>query len=425
MNPLLMDYILNVLTPSEYRLELKNRLENLCSLSGTPMSPGLSAWLTKTFGLEMTRVVQDYSTFSSPKFSPKLQERINRVVPSNYQGYDANLGFNQLFDVSCCDNFYVVSFNDPSWSSFTGWTLNGYADFDWGNLAASFGGTYILDFSGIAPPFSPPNQATFIYQGDTPPPDLTGTDAFTNPVSYSWTKVCQKSVWQMEYSFLGSPTISNIQIGPINIDLLYYGGPTTLTAFDTQTTESAITSALQAYFGPNAFCVVNFTPGASGYVIDYFNIYANSVDINGSGVGQTQYNASEFDLTNISFSFSNIYVDTLAIPNEWKYASHQVICTCPNGFILGFMLDFLIAPRVYARSSSSELIANGTVSTLNPSIDFAMATLSNKNHLSCTNNQYLLITSYADAVPYSDSIKILNPYDNYNVIQIVSSDCII
>jgi hypothetical protein len=101
MNPVLIDYILRWLAPSEYKLELKNRLENLCSLSGTPMSPGLHQWVTDNFGLEMTRVIEDYSTFTSPKLSPELLSVVDRIVPTNYQGYDANLGFRQLFDVGC------------------------------------------------------------------------------------------------------------------------------------------------------------------------------------------------------------------------------------------------------------------------------------------------------------------------------------
>ena len=124
-----MAYITNVLAPKEYRLELKNRLENLCTLSGTPMSPGLSAWITKTFGLEMTRVMQDYSSFTAPVFSPELQERINRIVPTNYQGYDANLAFKQLFDVSCAPPsqrcyWYLDIYSSPD-QTFDDWTIDG------------------------------------------------------------------------------------------------------------------------------------------------------------------------------------------------------------------------------------------------------------------------------------------------------------
>lgn len=423
MNSLMFDYILNYLTPKEYRLELKNRLENLCSLSGQTMSPGLNAWLTKTFGIEMVRVIQDYANLGGNKFPPDYFENIKRLVPGNYKGYNANQGFQQLFDVNCCDNFYILSFYDSTWSSFSGWILNGYADYDWGSLAASFGGSYLLDFSGIAPPFNPPSQATFIYQGDSIPPDLVGTDAFSNPVSYSWTKVCQKSVWQMEYSFVSSPNISNIQFGPVDISFLSYGGTTTLSAFDTETTQNIITSALQTYFGLDAYCVVSYSAQNTSYIVDYFNIYANSVNMNGAANAQTQYNASEFDLTNISFGFSNIYADTIA--TEWKYGSQLVSCTCPAGFILGFKTDFLTAPSFYAINSSSELIANGTVSTLNPSIDFNMPSIFTGNHLTCINGQYLTITSADDPSSYSDNIKILNPYDNNNTIQIVQTDCIV
>lgn len=101
MNLKLIEYISKWLAPKEYRLELKNRLENLCALSGTPMSPGLHQWVTDKFGLEMTRVIEDYSTFTSPKLSPELLSVVDRIVPTNYQGDDVNLSFRQLFDVSC------------------------------------------------------------------------------------------------------------------------------------------------------------------------------------------------------------------------------------------------------------------------------------------------------------------------------------
>lgn len=197
MNPTLMAYILNVLTPKEYRLELKNRLENLCSLSGTPMSPGLSAWLTKTFGLEMTRVVQDYSTFSSPKFSPELQERINRIVPRNYQGSDVNIGFNQLFDVSCGPQppspppagtfLWVASVVDSSDACFSDplWDFDGNGT-DFSAVAASFGGYYVQD--GIEPtPYigitDTCSQVSFIYQGAIQPPAIN----YYDPISGSMT----------------------------------------------------------------------------------------------------------------------------------------------------------------------------------------------------------------------------------------------
>jgi hypothetical protein len=423
MNSLMFDYILNVLAPKEYRLELKNRLENLCSLTGQTMSPGLTKWLEKTFGIEMVRVIQDYANLGGNKFPPDYLENLKRIVPGNYKGSDVNQGFRQLFDVNCCDNFYIASFRDNTWASFSGWTLNGYADYDWGSLAASFGGSYILDFSGIAPPFSPPSQATFIYQGDVPPPDLVGTDAFNNPVSYTWDKICQKSVWQMEYPFVNTPTISNIQIDPVDIDLLYYGGPSTLSAFDTETTQNIITAALQAYYGPDAYCVISYSAQNTGYIIDFFNVYSYTVNMNNQCINQVEYNASEFDLTNISFGFSNIYADTIA--TEWKYGSQLVSCNCPAGFILGFKTDFLVAPSFYATNSSTELIANGTVSTLDPSGYFSMPSIFTGNHLTCINGQYLTITSIGDPSPYSDNIKILNPYDNNNTIQIVSSDCIV
>ena len=99
--PILNDYVSNWLGPQELRLELKDRLENLCTLSGTPMSPELHKWVTDKFGLEMTRVIEDYSTFTSPKLSPDLLSVIDRIVPNNHQGDDVNLYFKQLFDVGC------------------------------------------------------------------------------------------------------------------------------------------------------------------------------------------------------------------------------------------------------------------------------------------------------------------------------------
>jgi len=165
MNPILMEYILNTLAPKQYRLELKNRLENLCSLSGSPMSLGLREWVIQTFGLEMVRVIESYSSLTPPVFSPALQERINRIVPSNYQGYDANLGFKQLFDVTCTPPcFYIasvidtgcVSFNDPTWDfggfgpDFTAYANSlGCSVFQDSNESCGFGVRNVLYFSYI------------------------------------------------------------------------------------------------------------------------------------------------------------------------------------------------------------------------------------------------------------------------------------
>lgn len=132
MNQSLAQYISTWLAPSEYQLELKNRLENLCALSGTPMSPGLHQWVTDKFGLEMTRVIEDYSTFTSPKLSPELLSVVDRIVPTNYQGDDVNLSFRQLFDVGCAPPkpicyFYAeyISQYQSNENTFDNFTING------------------------------------------------------------------------------------------------------------------------------------------------------------------------------------------------------------------------------------------------------------------------------------------------------------
>lgn len=159
MNLKLAEYISKWLAPKEYRLELKNRLENLCTLSGTPMSPGLHQWVTDKFGLEMTRVIEDYSTFTSPKLSPELLSVVDRIVPSKYQGENVNLLFKQLFDVGCvipkclyygtntapslgvgCGNFWEID-NIPIASTSFEWeigtALQGY-DSESGGFTASY-----------------------------------------------------------------------------------------------------------------------------------------------------------------------------------------------------------------------------------------------------------------------------------------------
>lgn len=196
MNSLLFDYILNYLTPKEYRLELKNRLENLCSLSGQTMSPGLTKWLEKTFGIEMVRVIQDYANLGGNKFPPDYLEKINRLVPGNYKGYNANQGFRQLFDVSCGPQppspppagtfLWVLSVYDTSDTCFSNplWDFDGNGT-DFSTIAASFGGYYVQD--GIEPaPYigitDTCSQVSFIYQGAIQPPDINYYDP--NSISY-------------------------------------------------------------------------------------------------------------------------------------------------------------------------------------------------------------------------------------------------
>jgi len=76
LNPILIDYILNWLTPKEYRLELKNRLENLCSLSGQTMSPGSLRKINITCGK-----IQEVIIWNGYKASK------NSLIQSNTNGY--------------------------------------------------------------------------------------------------------------------------------------------------------------------------------------------------------------------------------------------------------------------------------------------------------------------------------------------------
>lgn len=197
MNPILMEYILNTLAPKQYRLELKNRLENLCSLSGSPMSPGLRQWVIQTFGLEMARVLESYSSLTPPVFSPALQERINRIVPSNYQGYDANLGFNQLFDVSCCDNFrYAIigNYNGTAFD-FTGWTINGL-DFEL-NYQTEFtnAGCYTnIPYTNVNQLFNPHEIIVWYYGTNDPVFNILNDVA--DPVVLNWKSICSKTCYE-------------------------------------------------------------------------------------------------------------------------------------------------------------------------------------------------------------------------------------
>jgi len=93
------------------------------------MSPGLHQWVTDKFGLEMTRVIEDYSNFTAPKLSPELLSVVDRIVPTNYQGNDVNLYFKQLFDVGCGPNptqcFYYAEYVSIPDNTFNFWTING------------------------------------------------------------------------------------------------------------------------------------------------------------------------------------------------------------------------------------------------------------------------------------------------------------
>lgn len=167
MNLKLAEYISKWLAPKEYRLELKNRLENLCTLSGTPMSPGLHQWVTDKFGLEMTRVIEDYSTFTSPKLSPELLSVVDRIVPSKYQGEDVNLSFKQLFDIDCsCFYGFVIDSNSFGASNFTGFTIDGVDAITYlsGFVASNNGYGYGYDGGG----YGSANSFFAVYESNAP-----------------------------------------------------------------------------------------------------------------------------------------------------------------------------------------------------------------------------------------------------------------
>jgi hypothetical protein len=422
MNSFLFDYILNYRTPKEYRLELKNRLENLCSLSGQTMSPGLTKWLSDTFGVVMVRVIQDYASLSGNKFPPDYFEEIKRIVPGNYKGSDVNQGFRQLFDVTCCDDFYVLSFNDPTWASFTGWTLNGYADFDWGSLAASFGGTYILDFSGIAPPFSPPSQATFIYQGPVPPPDLVGTDAFSNPVSYSFTKYCTRRIYAGNPDFFWTGAVTSITIGQISIDLLNYGGPAN--AFiDRSNAETVITSALQAYFGPQAYCIITYNPyAATPYYIGFFNIYGDVISVpDCTGVSLSyQIDSSQFKTSSIgSLAFSDIAYDN--VTGFYTYASQKITWDVPSTFALFLQISQDPTVTIWVKTSSAEDFSNGEITTTDPSLN-GFSPYGDGDFIAFSSGiTYIMITSRFSGVDVLDTISFRCPYLGYSSLQSIQN----
>jgi len=197
MNPILIDYILNWLAPAEYKLELKDRLENLCYFSGTPMSPGLHQWVTDKFGLEMTKVIEDYSTFASPKLSPELLSVVDRIVPSNYQGYDANLGLKQLFDVSCCDNFRyaIIGSYQGTASDFTGWTING-VDFET-NYQSEFASagcntnTPYTNDSALGTSYE-----IIVWYYGTNDPVFNILNDLADPVILNWKSLCTKTCYE-------------------------------------------------------------------------------------------------------------------------------------------------------------------------------------------------------------------------------------
>lgn len=199
MSNLLFDYIQNVLAPKEYRLELKNRLENLCSLSGQTMSPGLTKWLEKTFGVEMVRVIQDYANLDGNKFPPEYFEKIKRLVPGNYKGYNANQGFRQLFDVNClCPNVFTINSSDYGSLDFNLWTLNGNPLL---SELALYGNVFQYDseFGG---------KTLFYYDTSQTTTNFSILDEFSNPLSINTNKLsslppasCNKACYQVSFPY--------------------------------------------------------------------------------------------------------------------------------------------------------------------------------------------------------------------------------
>lgn len=176
----MMSFITDYLVPKNLSLEFKNRIENLCSLSGSPMSPALREWVINKFGLEMVRVIEGYSSLTPPVFSPQLQEKINRVVPTNYQGENVNMMFKQLFNVSCPTFclYSTVPIYDVSYGSFTDplWDWGGFGT-DFSAYANSIGGYYIQDGYFSTGSTDSTNALHFCYIGTSAPPDLI----FYNP----------------------------------------------------------------------------------------------------------------------------------------------------------------------------------------------------------------------------------------------------
>jgi len=325
-----------------------------------------------------------------------------------------------------CDDIYIVSFTDPTASSFSGWTLNGYPDFDWGSLAASFGGNYILDYSSLSPVFSPPSLATFTYKGPTPPPDLVGTDAFSNPVSYSFTKYCDKSVLQITTDGLaGGGNISNITIGDINLDLLLYGGPVYI---GDPAAPNIITSALQTYFGPDAYCLIHLTNGYDGYpfTIDLFNVYTNTA-VNFNSVGSfsmlLKWNANEFDFTSVTpLSFSDISYNSGS--GLYVYGLQYINWTVPADFEIN--IQFSCVYNYYYASSISPgitLFDNGDSSATDPFSNSMNLNVAN-NTLRISNGNYIQLASCdtCGGGSYNDTIDVRCPYLGYSSIDSIIND---
>lgn len=78
-------YILTVLKmPSQgIKTELVTRLNNLSSLSGTPMSPLLTKWVQQNLGLNTVNAIVNWS---AGKFTPSMLIRWKLFIPNSFEG---------------------------------------------------------------------------------------------------------------------------------------------------------------------------------------------------------------------------------------------------------------------------------------------------------------------------------------------------
>lgn len=95
----LIRYILFALKmPEGVRQELYNRLDNIAALTGTPMSPLLRRWLESNFGIELVRVIEDYSNLTPPRLNPNLAYRFGSYFPQIYDGSVIRLDLIDIFN---------------------------------------------------------------------------------------------------------------------------------------------------------------------------------------------------------------------------------------------------------------------------------------------------------------------------------------
>lgn len=342
-----------------------------------------------------------------------------------------------------CDDMYIISFTDNSYNSFYGWTLNGFPEYDWSSLAASFGGTYILDFAATAPFGSPQSQATFMYQGSIPPPDLTGTDVDLNPVSFSFTKYCKKSVFQF-WTPSGTlwPFNNTIKIGDININLLLYG---VLNATNVNASIAAMNSALQTYFGPDAFATLcplgESNPNGVIGTIDFHNVYGYEAWSGGFQL-YLEFNASDFDYdTYDSLTVSDIGYDSGTM--LYKYAVTKPNFITPlsittfflnyrftwalkvqmnPGLAFGFVLadaSFPFCPNGYITPDPWPIVflTNGdTIFNLPPFQPVERFGISLPNPIAIDPNPYIHFAVQQNPLPINSTVYILNPYKGNSYI---------